>query len=184
MNVNQFVAVLLSWIGSYFNEGVSAQCAEFVSTCLDKVGFTGNGYHHTAWAPDFSTMGVTIKDISQLIPGDVVLFDNTYVQDTYTHVGVYVGSGSMVHRPTMSAPVEKTDITGGFYAEKFHEGRRLFDPGSVTATTNDSKGIPSYPVKIEWHDGLLSVVVDGKEILHTSTKRVGQGKLYLPEEKP
>ncbi len=123
--MNQIVEQALKWEGKEFHPGVSAQCAEWVSTILDAAGVKGEGYRHTAWCPDFALMGEYVRTMSELLPGDLVLFDNTYMDATFTHVGIYLGNGEMIHRNTMEAPVQKAYIKSDYWMSRFNQGRRF-----------------------------------------------------------
>ena len=55
-----------------------------------------------------------IRSIDQLQPGDIVMWANTYgdwPEGSITHVGIYVGDGQIVDRPTAAAPVKRRPVT-------------------------------------------------------------------------
>lgn len=126
----------LKWKGKEFNVGQSAQCANFVREVLSEAGYTisvtkepVDGYDTSeSFANGFAgnDIGLQITDSKNLIPGDLVLFKNTYgdwPDGTITHVGIYTATDTFIHRPTSSKPVlENTLSTYGH----FKEGRRLF----------------------------------------------------------
>ncbi|MGE0490748.1 MAG: C40 family peptidase [Vulcanimicrobiota bacterium] len=112
------------WDGKNFKPGQTKRCADFVSTMLEQSGTAPPGFKHTARAADFAKYGKKVGR-DALKPGDIVLFDNTYRRGKYTHVGIYIGNGKFVHRPTANAPVKIDSLTSGRYAQKFSEGRRL-----------------------------------------------------------
>lgn len=112
------------WEGKSFKPGQTKRCADFVSTMLEQSGTAPPGFKHTALAADFAKYGKKVGR-DALKPGDIVLFDNTYRRGKYTHVGIYIGNGKFVHRPTANAPVKIDSLTSGRYAQKFSEGRRL-----------------------------------------------------------
>ncbi|GEM_PF-2689601 len=120
----KIVAIAQSWIGKEFNPGATAQCAYFIRAVLEEAGVsvgvtssphdgytTSEGYANSFFGDDIGTL---IMDESQLKPGDLVAFSNTYgdwPSGTITHVGVYVGDGTMIDRPTASQPVQQRSIS-------------------------------------------------------------------------
>lgn len=120
---NVLVTTAKKWVGTEFNPGESAQCAYFVRAVLEEsginVGVTSQPYdgHSTSegYANSFAgaDLGTLIMDESQLKPGDLVMFENTYgnwESGTITHVGIYIGEGRMVDRPTANEPVVERSI--------------------------------------------------------------------------
>jgi cell wall-associated NlpC family hydrolase len=101
------------WAGKEFKPGETARCADFVSTVVEQSGINAPDFEHTVRARDFANMGEYI-DPEKIAAGDVLAFNNTYrfsANDTdHTHVGIYVGEGMMVHRPTSDAPVELVSL--------------------------------------------------------------------------
>jgi hypothetical protein len=113
----------MGYVGKSFKPGVSAQCAVFVRAVLADAGVsvgvtnapidgksTGPAMANSFYGND---LGTIIKDKGALQPGDIVMFFNTYGSwpaGTVTHVGVYVGGGMMVDRPTASRPVQHRSI--------------------------------------------------------------------------
>lgn len=101
------------WAGREFKPGETARCADFVSSVIEQSGVNAPGFEPTVRARDFGEMGQSI-DPENMQPGDVVAFNNTYRwsanDQDHTHVGVYVGDGQMVHRPTADAPVERVAL--------------------------------------------------------------------------
>lgn len=134
------VQVAKSWVGRNFRPGVTEQCAAFVRAVFEEAGIDlpaakrpadwsvtsglpqGPGYANSLSGDEIGTY----VGFGQLQPGDIVTFFNTYgnyPEGTITHVGIYVGDGMMVHRPTASRPVEQVDMAG--WLSVFAEGRRL-----------------------------------------------------------
>jgi hypothetical protein len=112
-----------SWVGKSFKPGQTARCADFVRSVLDGVGVkpgissqpidketpspeTANSF----FGPD---LGKVKKSKEELLPGDLVAFGGTYggySPGTITHVGIYIGDGRMVDRPTANEPVKERSI--------------------------------------------------------------------------
>lgn len=110
----------LTWAGKDFNPGVSAQCAFFVHEVLRQKGIDIPAPSGLSWdglrggseglAAMFfhDDVGVRIP-VGHQQPGDLVAFANTYgdfPQGAITHIGIWVGNGKMIDRPTASAPVK------------------------------------------------------------------------------
>lgn len=161
----EVVQVAQGWVGKEFNPGVGAQCAQFVRRCFLSAGIDlPNASHPTdghlipdeplgpAYANSFAGDEVGRKvAFGDLRPGDVVMFRNTYGNwptGVITHVGIYVGDGQMVHRPTSSRPVERANITAGFWRDLFQEARR---PKQFAA--GETPKNPKVLVKVFAHEG-------------------------------
>jgi TP901 family phage tail tape measure protein len=100
-----------NWVGKEFAPGVLAQCANFVRQVLKdagvQVGVTQKAIDGlpsgSALASSFfgNDIGTIIKDKSQLRPGDLVAWAQTYGNwgpNVVTHVGVYSGNGKVIDR--------------------------------------------------------------------------------------
>lgn len=111
------------WVGKDFKPGESARCADFVrrvfSSLNIQVGVTQSPIDGQSTNPDIANsffgadLGTLKRDKSQLQPGDLVAFGGTYggyPPSTITHVGIYVGNGQMVDRPTANEPVKLRSI--------------------------------------------------------------------------
>lgn len=187
---SQIVSKALAWVGQSFRPGVSAQCAAWISYLLSALGFgpalypphqwrQEQGYiwapwQPTDWVPDYSgadnkkPMGERIT-FSALQPGDLVIFGYTYTAATSTHIGIYVGDGWMIHRPTSDRPVERAWVRDGYWREKFETGLRLLPPDRAESgnTTVDPPGAPGstpriHRARVEAHSGRAGCRVDGQ----------------------
>ncbi|EKQ70313.1 cell wall-associated hydrolase, invasion-associated protein [Leptolyngbyaceae cyanobacterium JSC-12] len=119
----RIVEIAKSWEGKEFKPGHSAQCAFFVRHVLEQAGvnvgvskqtidgFTAEkGHANSFFGPD---IGLLIKDPNKLKPGDLVAWVNTYgdyPKGTITHVGIAIGNGKVIDRPTGSIPVRIVNI--------------------------------------------------------------------------
>jgi len=63
--------------------------------------------------------------IKGLRAGDLVFFDTDTKTAGPDHVGVYMGNGKMLHAPRPGKGVEITDMTKGYYVDRFMGGRRM-----------------------------------------------------------
>jgi hypothetical protein len=105
-----------------FNGDATEQCAIFVRHVLTKSGLnpgvtktpidglpTGDALASSFFGTDMGTL--IAKE--NLLPGDIVCWDNTYGDfppGTITHVAIYVGNNLVVDRPTAAKPVQKRSI--------------------------------------------------------------------------
>lgn len=114
-----------AWVGHEFGKKEKEQCAYFVRRLLAESGIwvppakvpfdshltseleQGPGYANSF----FSTKNGLLLGYADLQPGDLVAFRDTYQGDfpagCITHVGVWVGDGSMVDRSTEGEPVRE-----------------------------------------------------------------------------
>jgi hypothetical protein len=60
---------------------------------------------------------------SNLQPGDLVFFDNTYDGPNPTHVGIYVGNNEMIHAGDNGVAI--TNITSSYWQQRYSTARRL-----------------------------------------------------------
>ncbi|MEO1145572.1 MAG: DUF2927 domain-containing protein [Cyanobacteria bacterium J06638_22] len=155
-------AIALEWEGREFNPGVMAQCAYFVREVLEQAGVTltpeitkeplDNHQPGIGMANGFGAdQGDVITDKSQLRPGDIVMFANTYGNwepGTITHVGIAVGNEMMVDRPTASRPVQHRPIDT---FPNFAGAIRL--RGQAIATNNQSSIDTSLSFVLKWEGG-------------------------------
>ncbi len=82
-------------------------CSGFVQYVFGKNGYSITRTTYTQWAND----GVKV-DRDELIPGDLVYFGSG---DSPSHVGLYVGSGMMIHSPRTGDVVKYSTIESGYY---------------------------------------------------------------------
>ena len=127
MSQEKIVKAAQDWVGKYYKQGQPAMCADFVSTVLQAAGYN---QYFTQWVPDMSdeegkSWGSRVNKLSELKAGDIILFDRTYLDETMTHVGIYVGDNLMIHRPTMAGVVEKVNLSD-YWSSRFNQGRRVW----------------------------------------------------------
>ena len=98
---NKLVSEAESWEGKYFKQGQTARCADFVGTVVSKSGkVPPKGYQKcTSWLK----WGKPVN-ISSIQKGDIVIYAKS---GQYNHIGIYVGDGMIIHRPTRSKKVGK-----------------------------------------------------------------------------
>jgi hypothetical protein len=124
---SDIAATAREWAGRDYKPGESERCQDFVNHVLnstqpglaDRIGTTqqaidglesGELLASRFFGDDVSRK---VSDLSQAKPGDIVGFANTYGDypaGTITHVGIYVGDGMVVDRPTADRPVQLRSI--------------------------------------------------------------------------
>ena len=60
---------------------------------------------------------------SELKPGDIVFFQNTY-KAGISHVGIYVGNGKFIHAPQSGQVVSYADLNSNYYTSHYYGARR------------------------------------------------------------
>lgn len=93
-------------------------CSGFTSYVYSKLG-----YNIARTAAGQANYGVKISK-DELLPGDLVFF-NTY--GGISHVGIYAGSGQMIHSPYSGKTVSYASINSGYYASRFVTARRIVE---------------------------------------------------------
>ncbi len=68
-------------------------------------------------------MGIAV-DKSDLQPGDVIYFQNTYTTGI-SHVGIYVGNGMFIHAPSSGKTVSYADLNSAYYVQHYYGARRF-----------------------------------------------------------
>ncbi len=119
---SQILAEAQKYLGTpYVFGGASPSgfdCSGFVYYVLKQCGYSP--YRTPA---DQYSHG-TYVDKSQLKPGDIVFFANTYASGI-SHVGFYVGNGQFIHSPNSRSTVSYSDLTSGYWANHYYGARRM-----------------------------------------------------------
>ena len=68
--------------------------------------------------------GTSVKG-GDLLPGDIVVFANTYAGG-YSHTGIYVGGGRFVHAEDYGTGVVVSPVFGGYWARHYAGARRVW----------------------------------------------------------
>ncbi|GMU50986.1 MAG: hypothetical protein AMXMBFR33_01320 [Candidatus Xenobia bacterium] len=188
------VGKALGWVDRPFNPGQSAQCAAWVSAVLLSAGFSSPRWRPSTWVPDYSGVdnGQPMGDLvgmKDLEAGDVVIFGHTYLDATSTHIGLYVGEGWFVHRPTADRNVEKAWLLSGYWRDHFEIGVRLLPTSSVAPgrpVGNDGRGNAGQELRrarLEAHSGRASLRMDGQvqqfEQFQADLKVLGDGAMSV-----
>ncbi len=119
---SEILAQAQQYLGTpYVNGGASPSgfdCSGFVYYVLKQCGYTP---YRT---PTDQYRQGTAVDKSDLQPGDIVFFANTYTSGV-SHVGIYAGGGQFIHSPNSRSTVSYSDLTSGYWAEHYYGARRM-----------------------------------------------------------
>lgn len=125
----QFLGTKYVWGGNSLTEGID--CSGLVQQVFKNFGITTT---RTTWTQIGEGSAV---DMQGLKPGDLVFFDTDRSVSGPDHVGIYMGGGKMIHAPRPGKGVEVTDITKGYYLDRWMGGRRLDGYSVVGAQESD-----------------------------------------------
>lgn len=79
--------------------------------------------------PRVSQLQVTVgqevpRDFAQMVPGDIIGFD-PFRSGDYSHIGIYIGNGQMVHAPKSGDVVKVSDLSESYYNNAAWRVRRF-----------------------------------------------------------
>lgn len=112
----QFLGYRYIWGGGSPAAG-GFDCSGLVSYVLGQVGI---GVGHSVDAD----LGIgSPVSLSNLQPGDIVIFANTYKAGP-SHTGIYIGGGRFVHAESESTGVTISSMSDPYYASRFYAARR------------------------------------------------------------
>ncbi len=123
------------WGGNDLSKGVD--CSGLIQQGFAHFGINLPRTSYSMWS-----QGKAIN-MNGLRVGDLVFFDTDHTKPGPDHVGIYAGGGKMIEAPRPGKGVQITDITKGYYADRFMGGRRI---DSVWAE-NQNPGDEADPVK-------------------------------------
>ena len=130
-----------AWVGRDFSGSAPEQCANFIRRLLMESGISVPAaampfdIHLTVGLPQgpafansfFSPVNGRLLGYSDLMPGDLLAFRDTYKGDfpsgCITHVGLYVDVDTMIDRSTAGEPVRRQPLDG-WWKERFVVGLR------------------------------------------------------------
>lgn len=105
------------WGGNDLNSGVD--CSGLIQQGFKKFGINLPRTSYQMWSQGSA---VSMKGLR---PGDLVFFDTDYQKAGPDHVGIYIGGGKMIEAPRPGKKVQISDITSGYYGDRFMGGRRI-----------------------------------------------------------
>jgi len=102
----------------------SFDCSGFVCYCYKKV--ENIDLPHSAKQQGYNDTYEKIDKIENLISGDLVFFNtNKRDSDDCDHAGIYIGNGEFIHCSSGKGKVIISDLTEGYYNDRFSWGRRI-----------------------------------------------------------
>ncbi|MEA3403258.1 MAG: SH3 domain-containing protein [Armatimonadota bacterium] len=117
-----FVDTAMQYLGSSYVRGGSSpsgfDCSGFVSFVLRQHGVRVSRSSRTLFHE-----GTPISR-SQLQPGDVVFFRNTY-RSGISHVGLYMGGNQFIHASNRRGGVKISSLDSAYYAPRYAGARRM-----------------------------------------------------------
>ena len=93
-------------------------CSGFVYYVLNTLGIKASRTLTTMYA-----QGTEVTK-SELKPGDIVFFKNTY-KSGLSHVGIYVGGGQFIHSPHSGKVVSYADLNSDYYTSHYYGAVRF-----------------------------------------------------------
>lgn len=115
--LKQYIGTPYVWGGNSLTKGVD--CSGLIQQGFAKFGINLPRTSYQMWSQG---KGVDMKGLRV---GDLVFFDTDHAQPGPDHVGIYAGGGKMIEAPRPGKGVQITDITSGYYADRFMGGRRI-----------------------------------------------------------
>jgi cell wall-associated NlpC family hydrolase len=92
-------------------------CSGFVQYVYAECGYSITRTTYTQWDNDGSYVSR-----ANLQPGDLVYFGT---DGSPSHVGLYVGNGTMIHAPSTGKTIQYTSIDSDYYTSRFMGGKRI-----------------------------------------------------------
>ena len=113
----QFRGTPYAWGGNSLSDGIDC-------SGLLQQGFAEFGIKIPRVTYDMIGSGQAVA-MNELRVGDAVFFDTDSSRSGPDHVGIYIGNGQMLHAPKTGDVVKVSDITSGYYANRWMGGRRF-----------------------------------------------------------
>lgn len=123
VNGNDVVKYLMQFLGTPYVWGGTSPSG-FDCSGLLQYGFAHFGINIARVTNDQIGQGKAI-DWDQMQAGDAIYFDTDPNRAGPDHVGIYIGNGKMLQAPKTGDVVKITDITSGYYAQRFMGARRF-----------------------------------------------------------
>ena len=106
----------------------SFDCSGFTYYCVDKI--YDIQLLRSAYDQGYDDSYIKIESIEELQEGDLVYFNtNRSDGDLSDHAGIYIGDNQFIHASSAKGKVVISDLSEGYYNERFSWGRRLIEEG-------------------------------------------------------
>ena len=118
----------------------SFDCSGFTYYCIDKI--YGIQLLRSAYDQGYDDTYLKIETIEELEEGDLVYFNtNKSDGDLSDHAGIYIGDNQFIHASSAKRKVIISDLSTGYYNERFSWGRRIVEEGFYEShqTTNSGE---------------------------------------------
>ena len=130
-----------SYSSSSLGEQLAATAKKYIGCAYVFGGTSPSGFDCSGFAQYiYGLYGVSINrtadmqlyngysvSYSDLAPGDLVFFANTYnTSAAASHVGIYIGGGQFVHAANSSSGVKTSYLSEDYYSSRYVGARRIF----------------------------------------------------------
>jgi cell wall-associated NlpC family hydrolase len=106
----------------------SFDCSGFTYYCVDKV--YDIQLLRPAYDQGYDDSYFKIENIEELQEGDLVYFNTNHSdKDLSDHAGIYIGDNQFIHASSSKRKVIISDLSEGYYNERFSWGRRIVEEG-------------------------------------------------------
>ncbi|MEG0356471.1 MAG: peptidoglycan-binding protein [Christensenellaceae bacterium] len=125
--VQRFIEIANSQMGKPYSYGSngpnSFDCSGFVYYCLKNSGVATSRLSSAGFA---NTSGwASVSDVNSLVVGDLVFFKSDS-SDVISHMGIYLGGGSIIHAAPSSGGVSVSTMSSGYYSRNYISAKRVF----------------------------------------------------------
>jgi cell wall-associated NlpC family hydrolase len=117
-----FLGVPYKWGGNEAETGLD--CSGFVRAVYQQV--TGVVLPRTSDRQAAATQNIEPGDLA---PGDLVFFNT--MQQSFSHVGIYIGNGKFVHSPRAGDRIKLDHLSSSYWKPRFDGARRVAYPGAL-----------------------------------------------------
>lgn len=106
----------------------SFDCSGFTYYCVDTI--YDIQLLRSAYDQGYDDSYLKIENIEELQEGDLIYFNtNRSDGDLSDHAGIYIGDNQFIHASSAKRKVIISDLSEGYYNERFSWGRRLIEEG-------------------------------------------------------
>ena len=116
-----FLGVPYKWGGNEAETGLD--CSGFVRAVYQQV--TGVVLPRTSDRQAAATQNIEPGDLA---PGDLVFFNT--MQQSFSHVGIYIGNGKFVHSPRAGDRIKLDHLSSSYWKPRFDGARRVVYPAA------------------------------------------------------